>query len=68
MQTNRKLREGGGKKMGGFTEEDVQLAERYAKALETIERLNQEVIWTEGDVEAAEKYAAALDKIAELAD
>ena len=43
------------------TENDVELAERYFRALETIEKLKDS--FTEHDVELAEKYADVLENI-----
>jgi hypothetical protein len=45
-----------------FTESDVELAERYARALQAIENAEG---FTEADVERAERHAAALQKIEE---
>jgi hypothetical protein len=48
--------------MTRFERHDVELAERYAAALETIERL-QGSDWSENDCELAERYAEALADI-----
>jgi hypothetical protein len=53
--------------VSGFTENDVELAERYVRALERVKELNEELDWTDNDVELAERYVAALERVNELA-
>ena len=49
-----------------WTEEDVELADRYATVLERIEELGGAAPFTEADIEAAERYARALQRIEEV--
>ena len=50
---------------GNWNETDVELAERYAVALERIKVLEAESDWTEEDVEQAERYLNTLVAIQE---
>lgn len=47
-----------------WSEEDVELAERYAAALKQISELSGD--WSDDDVQTAENYAATLQGIEQL--
>lgn len=47
----------------GIKKEDVELAERYANALNEIEIQASITTWNEDDVVMAERYAKALEEI-----
>jgi hypothetical protein len=53
-------------KRADFTEDDVNLAERYVEALMSIRELTGEANFTEENVELAERYVSALQSVSEL--
>jgi len=53
-------------KRADFTEQDVDLAERYVGALKYIRESTGEANFTEDDVNLAERYVSALQSVSEV--
>ena len=53
-------------KHADFTEEDVDLAERYVEARKYIRESTGEANFTEDDVNLAERYVSSLQSVSEL--